>query len=92
VIGINLWSVFHGTQVFVPDMVERGRPGLIIYPELPTTGNEPRKVACVTVMQSATANILNDRQRVTGREGLSERVVESFICKFPILALHSLFR
>jgi NAD(P)-dependent dehydrogenase (short-subunit alcohol dehydrogenase family) len=41
VVGINLWRVFHGTQVFVPDMIERGRPGLIIYPECPTSGNEP---------------------------------------------------
>ncbi len=30
VIGINLWGVIHGTQVFVPGMIERGRPGLII--------------------------------------------------------------
>jgi NAD(P)-dependent dehydrogenase (short-subunit alcohol dehydrogenase family) len=30
VIGVNLWGVIHGTQVFVPGMIERGRPGLII--------------------------------------------------------------
>ena len=30
VLGINLWGVIHGTQVFVPGMIERGRPGLII--------------------------------------------------------------
>ena len=30
VIGVNLWGVIHGTQVFVPRMIERGRPGLII--------------------------------------------------------------
>jgi hypothetical protein len=30
VIGVNLWGVIHGSQVFAPGMIERGRPGLII--------------------------------------------------------------
>jgi hypothetical protein len=30
VMGVNLWGVIHGTQVFVPDMIKRGRPGLVI--------------------------------------------------------------
>jgi hypothetical protein len=30
VIGVNMWGVVHGTQVFVPAMIERGRPGLVI--------------------------------------------------------------
>jgi NAD(P)-dependent dehydrogenase (short-subunit alcohol dehydrogenase family) len=30
VLGVNLWGVIHGTQVFVPGMIKRGRPGLVI--------------------------------------------------------------
>jgi NAD(P)-dependent dehydrogenase (short-subunit alcohol dehydrogenase family) len=30
VLGVNLWGVIHGTQVFVPGMIARGRPGLVI--------------------------------------------------------------
>jgi NAD(P)-dependent dehydrogenase (short-subunit alcohol dehydrogenase family) len=30
VIAVNLWGVIHGVQVFVPGMLERGRPGLVI--------------------------------------------------------------
>jgi NADP-dependent 3-hydroxy acid dehydrogenase YdfG len=30
ILGINLWGVIHGTQVFVPHMIDRGRPGLVI--------------------------------------------------------------
>ena len=30
VLDVNLWGVIQGTQVFVPGMIERGRPGLII--------------------------------------------------------------
>jgi NAD(P)-dependent dehydrogenase (short-subunit alcohol dehydrogenase family) len=30
VLGVNLWGVINGIQVFVPAMNERGRPGLII--------------------------------------------------------------
>ncbi len=30
VLAVNLWGVIHGTQVFVPGMVARGRPGLVI--------------------------------------------------------------
>jgi NAD(P)-dependent dehydrogenase (short-subunit alcohol dehydrogenase family) len=30
VLGVNLLGVIHGTQVFVPEMIERGRPGLVI--------------------------------------------------------------
>jgi NAD(P)-dependent dehydrogenase (short-subunit alcohol dehydrogenase family) len=30
VIAVNLWGVIHGSQVFVPDMIRRGRPGLVI--------------------------------------------------------------
>ena len=29
-LAVNLWGVVHGTQVFVPGMLSRGRPGLII--------------------------------------------------------------
>jgi NAD(P)-dependent dehydrogenase (short-subunit alcohol dehydrogenase family) len=28
--AVNLWGVIHGSQVFAPHMIERGRPGLII--------------------------------------------------------------
>ncbi|QCI67050.1 SDR family NAD(P)-dependent oxidoreductase [Phreatobacter stygius] len=30
ILGVNLWGVVHGTQVFAPGMMARGRPGLII--------------------------------------------------------------
>lgn len=30
ILGVNLWGVINGTQVFVPAMIERGRPGLVI--------------------------------------------------------------
>jgi NAD(P)-dependent dehydrogenase (short-subunit alcohol dehydrogenase family) len=30
VLGVNLWGVIHGSQVFVPGMIERKRPGLVI--------------------------------------------------------------
>lgn len=30
ILGVNLWGAVHGTQVFVPGMIERGRPGAII--------------------------------------------------------------
>ena len=30
VLGVNLWGAIHCTHVFVPDMIKRGRPGLVI--------------------------------------------------------------
>src|SRR5437879_7071043 len=30
ILAVNLWGVIHGSQVFAPHMIERGRPGLII--------------------------------------------------------------
>jgi NAD(P)-dependent dehydrogenase (short-subunit alcohol dehydrogenase family) len=30
IIGVNLWGVIHGSQIFAPGMIARGRPGLII--------------------------------------------------------------
>ncbi|SMF17359.1 hypothetical protein SAMN06265365_103131 [Tistlia consotensis] len=30
VLAVNLWGVVNGTQAFVPGMIERGRPGLVI--------------------------------------------------------------
>ena len=30
ILGVNLWGVVHGTHVFAPGMIARGRPGLII--------------------------------------------------------------
>jgi NAD(P)-dependent dehydrogenase (short-subunit alcohol dehydrogenase family) len=30
ILGVNLWGVINGTQVFAPHMIERGKPGLII--------------------------------------------------------------
>ncbi len=29
-LDVNLWGVIHGVQAFVPTMIERGRPGLVI--------------------------------------------------------------
>jgi len=29
-LGVNLWGIINGTQVFAPGMIERGRPGAII--------------------------------------------------------------
>ena len=29
-LGVNLWGVIHGTQAFVPAMLARGRPGLVV--------------------------------------------------------------
>jgi NAD(P)-dependent dehydrogenase (short-subunit alcohol dehydrogenase family) len=30
IISVNLWGIIHGSQIFAPRMIERGRPGLII--------------------------------------------------------------
>jgi NAD(P)-dependent dehydrogenase (short-subunit alcohol dehydrogenase family) len=30
ILGVNLWGVINGSQVFAPGMIARGRPGLII--------------------------------------------------------------
>ena len=30
ILGVNLWGVIHGSQVFAPRIIARGRPGLII--------------------------------------------------------------
>jgi NAD(P)-dependent dehydrogenase (short-subunit alcohol dehydrogenase family) len=30
ILGVNLWGVIHGSQVFAPGMIARGRPGLIV--------------------------------------------------------------
>ena len=30
ILGTNLWGVIHGTKAFLPRMIERGRPGIII--------------------------------------------------------------
>jgi hypothetical protein len=30
ILAVNLWGVINGTQVFVPGMIDRGRPGLVI--------------------------------------------------------------
>ncbi len=30
ILAVNLWGVIHGSQIFAPYMIERGRPGLII--------------------------------------------------------------
>jgi NAD(P)-dependent dehydrogenase (short-subunit alcohol dehydrogenase family) len=30
ILAVNLWGVINGTQAFVPNMIKRGRPGLII--------------------------------------------------------------
>ncbi len=29
-LAVNLWGVIHGTQAFVPGMIARGRPGLVV--------------------------------------------------------------
>jgi NAD(P)-dependent dehydrogenase (short-subunit alcohol dehydrogenase family) len=30
ILGVNLWGIINGSQVFAPQMIARGRPGLII--------------------------------------------------------------
>jgi hypothetical protein len=36
VLAVNLWGVIHGCQIFLPGMIARGRPGLVI-----NTGSKP---------------------------------------------------
>jgi NAD(P)-dependent dehydrogenase (short-subunit alcohol dehydrogenase family) len=31
ILGVNLWGIIHGSQIFAPHMIERGRPGLHQY-------------------------------------------------------------
>ncbi len=30
VLDVNLWGIVHGTQAFVPGMIARGRPGIVV--------------------------------------------------------------
>jgi NAD(P)-dependent dehydrogenase (short-subunit alcohol dehydrogenase family) len=30
ILSVNLWGIIHGTQIFAPEMIARGKPGLII--------------------------------------------------------------
>jgi NAD(P)-dependent dehydrogenase (short-subunit alcohol dehydrogenase family) len=30
ILGVNLWGIIHGSQIFAPRMIARGRPGLVI--------------------------------------------------------------
>ena len=30
ILDVNLWGIINGSQVFLPDMIKRGRPGLVI--------------------------------------------------------------
>ena len=48
--------------------------------------NQPAKSSG---LEPLAANTLNNRQRVAGREGLPESVVELVICTFPFRTLHS---
>jgi NAD(P)-dependent dehydrogenase (short-subunit alcohol dehydrogenase family) len=43
ILSVNLWGVINGSQVFAPQMIARGRPGMII-----NTGSRslPRKLIC----------------------------------------------
>jgi len=30
ILGVNLWGIIHGSQIFAPNMIERGKPGLVV--------------------------------------------------------------
>ncbi|MFP3643399.1 SDR family NAD(P)-dependent oxidoreductase [Paraburkholderia sp. SIMBA_054] len=63
VLGVNLWGVIHGTQIFLPDMIWRGRPGLVI--------NTGSKQGITTPPGDPAYDVA--RQSVVGRSKFSPR-------------------
>ena len=67
VLAVNLWGVIHGTQVFVPGMIERGRPGSTTSGTTAgASGTTSRATAGTT---AGTAETATSRRRSTSEPG-----------------------
>ena len=86
ILGVNLWGVIHGTQVFVPGMIERGRPGLVIngpsWLEQQTHSTSPiRDAAPPTVRMDAEPSIPHSGRKQHRRHLVRSKLTASSVIR-----------
>src|ERR1700742_2178150 len=88
VLGVNLWGVINGTQVFAPGMIARARPGLIINTGskqgITTPPGDPAYNTAKAALKSFTEALQHELRNTPGCQISAHLLIPGFVC--PALA------
>lgn len=79
VFAVNLWGVIHGTRAFVPNMIRRGRPGLVINTGskqgITTPPGDPAYNTAKAGVKVFTEALAHELRNTEGASGLSAHLL-----------------
>ncbi|HTI17452.1 MAG TPA: SDR family NAD(P)-dependent oxidoreductase [Trinickia sp.] len=83
VLDVNLWGVIHGTQIFVPEMIKRGRPGLVINSGskqgITTPPGDPAYNVSKAALKAFTEALQHELRNTTGCSITAHLLIPGFV-------------
>jgi NAD(P)-dependent dehydrogenase (short-subunit alcohol dehydrogenase family) len=83
ILAVNLWGIIHGSQVFAPHMIERGRPGLIINTGskqgITTPPGDPAYNVSKAGVKAFTEALQHELRDVTGNQVSAHLLIPGFV-------------
>jgi NAD(P)-dependent dehydrogenase (short-subunit alcohol dehydrogenase family) len=90
VMGVNLWGVIHGVQIFLPGMIARGRPGLVINTGskqgITTPPGDPAYNVAKSGVKTFTEAVEHDLRNLPNRKISAHLLIPGFV--FTPLTAH----
>jgi NAD(P)-dependent dehydrogenase (short-subunit alcohol dehydrogenase family) len=83
ILAVNLWGIIHGSKVFAPRMIERGRPGLIINTGskqgITTPPGDPAYNVAKAGVKAFTEALQHELRNVTGNQVSAHLLIPGFV-------------
>ena len=83
ILAVNLWGIIHGSQVFAPHMIERGRPGLIINTGskqgITTPPGDPAYNVSKAGVKAFTEALQHELRNITGNQVSAHLLIPGFV-------------
>jgi hypothetical protein len=83
ILAVNLWGIIHGSKVFAPRMIERGRPGLIINTGskqgITTPPGDPAYNVSKAGVKAFTEALQHELRNITGNQVSAHLLIPGFV-------------
>jgi NAD(P)-dependent dehydrogenase (short-subunit alcohol dehydrogenase family) len=83
ILGVNLGGIVYGTQVFVPHMIERGRPGLVINTGskqgITTPPGDPAYNVSKSAVKTFTEALAHEQRNAEGHQLTAHLLIPGFV-------------
>ena len=83
ILAVNLWGIIHGSQVFAPRMLERGRPGMIVNTGskqgITTPPGDPAYNTSKAAVKAFTEALAHDLRQREGAQITAHLLIPGFV-------------